>query len=409
MAVALPAYPYASSGSYLTNFPGPVQYGPEARNNLQGVVGTATSATQSLATWQLKQLRRKWVFIICLMDASCPSIAFPDKHPWAPATAIRSYPNQFRIDHLDEEPIRSYPNQFRIDDMDEELFRPYPIQFRIDDLDEEPIRPYYPLQFRINDLAEVMQHREMSTPNHLSANQMLTPNQFVANEMSTPNHLGTNQMFTPNRLVADESTPNHLGANQMLTPNHLVANQMTPNRLVADEMSPNRFVASQMTPNRLVADETSTPNRLVANQISTPNQLVANQMQTQNQLAANQMLRPNQLVANQMFTPNRLIPDDGKDSVLTNAMTAPTNIRGVNKATSKLVGLAEFQMAQWVWKWNIILCFVNPSCPHVNIPSPTTRFGRQYPPIRVDVEKMRMMAETQQQPRVMFPVSFVRD
>lgn len=209
---AIPAYPHTPVYTYLMNYAHPVGYRPEARKTIPDFVDSATTTTQSIATWQLKQLRRKWFILICMLDVSCPTVAFPDKHPWAPAAAAAS------------DPFRSYPNEFRIDD-------------------------------------EEMQHREM-----------LTPHEFVADDID--------------------------------------------------------------------------------------------------------------------------------------AFEDVANNRAQVKSTNNLVKLAEFQMAQWIWRWNIILCFVNPSCPHVNVPSDPRRSGRPYPPIRVNVEKMRMLAEAQQQPRVIFPVSF---
>ncbi|KAI9565961.1 hypothetical protein GHT06_009759 [Daphnia sinensis] len=204
---AIPAYPHAPVFTHLMNYAHPVAYAPEARRTIPDFVDTATTTTQSVASWQLKQLRRKWFILICMLDVSCPTITFPEKHPWSP------------------DPFRSYPAEFRIDDMDEE-----------------------------------MQHREM-----------LTAPEFTAGE-------------------------------------------------TFEDVANNR--------------------------------------------------------------------------------------RAEIKSTNNLVKLAEFQMAQWIWRWNIILCLVNPSCPNVNIPSVPSRTGGQYPPIRVNVEKMRLLGETQQQPRVLVPVSF---
>ena len=55
------------------------------------------------------------------------------------------------------------------------------------------------------------------------------------------------------------------------------------------------------------------------------------------------------------------------------------------KSTSILTSIANFQMAQSIWRWNIILCLINPSCPHVNIPSTTLKTLNDYPSLRFDV------------------------
>ncbi|XP_046447455.1 uncharacterized protein LOC124196415 isoform X2 [Daphnia pulex] len=79
------------------------------------------------------------------------------------------------------------------------------------------------------------------------------------------------------------------------------------------------------------------------------------------------------------------------------------------KSTSMLTSAANFQMSQWIWRWNIILCLVNPSCPNVTIPSTTVKRTRNgypgYPSFRVDMETLRAM---NQDPRrgVVIPVSF---
>jgi hypothetical protein len=58
------------------------------------------------------------------------------------------------------------------------------------------------------------------------------------------------------------------------------------------------------------------------------------------------------------------------------------------KSTSILTSAANFQMAQWIWRWNIILCLVNPSCPHVNIPSTTGKTLNGYPSLLFDARQM---------------------
>jgi hypothetical protein len=78
------------------------------------------------------------------------------------------------------------------------------------------------------------------------------------------------------------------------------------------------------------------------------------------------------------------------------------------KSTSMLTSAANFQMSQWIWRWNIILCLVNPSCPNVKIPSTTVRTRNGYPgypSFQVDMETLRAM---NQDPRrgVVIPVSF---
>jgi len=90
--MAAPAVnPEFSASSYLMEYP--VLVGDNAQNrDLSAISGTLTDTTQSLASWQLLQLRRKWILIICLLDPTCPALPFPTKHPWAPA---RSYPLQF--------------------------------------------------------------------------------------------------------------------------------------------------------------------------------------------------------------------------------------------------------------------------------------------------------------------------
>ncbi|XP_057370492.1 uncharacterized protein LOC130691558 [Daphnia carinata] len=222
--VAIPAYPNAPAYSYLMNYGYPVGYTPEARRNLPDFIDSATTTTQSVASWQLKQLRRKWFILICMLDVSCPTVAFPEHHPWAPT------PAPVRVSAAASAPAPA-------------PFRGYPPEFRIDDLDEE------------------MQHREM----------------------------------------------------------------MAPHQLVADDIDVFETVG---------------------------------------------------------------------------------NKRAQLKSTNNLVKIAEFQMAQWIWRWNLILCLINPECPHVNVPTVSSRSGRQYPPIRIDVKKSRMLSETQKQPGVIIPVSF---
>lgn len=196
----------------------PVSVGDNAQTrSLPAITGTLTDMTQKIASWQLLQLRRKFVVMICLLDPTCPSLEFPTKHPWAPA--------------------RNYPLQFNSD------FEKWAAQY--DDL---------------------------------------------------------------------------LG------------------------------------------------------------------------------LGP-------------VIRNDAQDSFYPGIPygTIPvTKDIAEAKSTSILTSAANFQMSQWIWRWNIILCLVNPSCPHVNIPSTTakTRNGYPgYPSFRVDMETLRALNQDQR-PGVVIPVSF---
>jgi hypothetical protein len=78
-------------------YPVPFQgYNAETRS-LSAISGTLTDYTQAIANWQLLQLRKKWIMIICMTDPACPALPFPAKHPWAPA---RSFPLGFDFEKL---------------------------------------------------------------------------------------------------------------------------------------------------------------------------------------------------------------------------------------------------------------------------------------------------------------------
>jgi hypothetical protein len=197
----------------------PVSVGDNSHTrSLPAITGTLTDMTQSIASWQLLQLRRKWIMVICLMDPTCPSLEFPTKHPWAPA---RNYPLQFNSD------FDKWASQY---------------------------------------------------------SDMLAPGPVTRNDVQNPFYPGI---------------------------------------------------------------------------------------------------------------PYRTIPVTEDDAEA--------------KSTSMLTSAANFQMSQWIWRWNIILCLVNPSCPNVTIPSTTVKRTRNgypgYPSFRVDMETLRAM---NQDPRrgVVIPVSF---
>ena len=77
------------------------------------------------------------------------------------------------------------------------------------------------------------------------------------------------------------------------------------------------------------------------------------------------------------------------------------------KSTAILTSAANFQMSQWIWRWNIILCLVNPSCPNVNIPATTKLNTRSDYPWMLQVNMERLMALNQDPQRGVFiPISF---
>lgn len=77
------------------------------------------------------------------------------------------------------------------------------------------------------------------------------------------------------------------------------------------------------------------------------------------------------------------------------------------KSTAILTSAANFQMSQWIWRWNIILCLVNPSCPNVKIPATTKLNTRSDYPWMFQVNMERLMALNQDPQRgVLIPISF---
>ena len=86
-----------------------------------------------------------------------------------------------------------------------------------------------------------------------------------------------------------------------------------------------------------------------------------------------------------------VIPDDGTNPTSSAVMNTDDDVVE-EKSAAIMTSLANSQMAVTIWKWNLLLCLVNPSCPNVVLP-PIKQKNRSdyYPSSPANLEMLRAL------------------